>query len=383
MATLTVLVMAASTLVVGAAPTAVTLIAAAPQPCPAGFQCFQDGASFAAALDKGTSTRLALLCTAAKRCTISNVRLIVDFNVELQMTYVDLKDHDSMSTGALMFISGNAQRGGSVIGTQLSFSGGSAAYGGAVGIDHHGNFTCTDCAFRNNSAFTYGGGGAIQNVVGIINLIRPTFSDNTVDNTAAGPNAISGLCTCTGAGCLSSCVDPNTREGAFYIKLRTANVGGPVDLICTAESRCAISGLQLYVMQSLAVNMAYVDVMNHSSAETVERVGGLLYVAPGAVVTGTGLTFSAGYGVFGGAVHIEYGGVFSCSDCTFRDNTASSKSGPISNIHILDLKNPTFIGNSPSVETNCEAALFEGSEGCTCTGPGCPSCCNSAAPLLV
>jgi len=381
MATLTVLVIAASTLVVGAAPTAVTLIDAAPQPCPAGFQCFEDGASFAAALDKGTSTRLALLCTAAKRCTISNAMLVVDFNVEVQMTYVDLKDHEN----GLMFISGNAMRAGSVIGTGLSFSGGSAATGGAVGINYGGNFTCTDCAFRNNSARTYGGGGAIKIVLGIANLIRPTFSDNTVDNTAAGPNAISGLCTCTGAGCLSSCFDPNTKEGAFYMKLRTAKDGDKLDLICTAESRCAISGLQLYVGGSRKVNMAYVDVMNHSAAQTIHRVGGLLYIDVGSFVNGTGLTFSGGYadGV-GGAVYIEYDGFFSCSDCTFRDNTARSDSGPIANGHILALKDPTFIGNSPSVETNCHAALFSGgSAGCTCTGPGCPSCCNSAAPLLV
>jgi len=381
MATLTVLVMAASTLVVGAAPTAVTLIAAAPQPCPAGFQCFEDGASFAAALDKGTSTRLALLCTAAKRCTISNAMLVVDFNVEVQMTYVDLKDHE----GGLMSISGNAIRAGSVIGTELSFSGGSAATGGAVQINHGGNFTCTDCAFRNNSARTYGGGGAIKIRRGIANLIRPTFSDNTVDNTAAGPNAISGLCTCTGAGCLSSCFDPNTKEGAFYMKLRTAKDGDKLDLICTAESRCAISGLQLYVPMYRTVNLAYVDVMNHSAAQTTYRVGGLLYIDAGAHVTGTGLTFSGGSadGV-GGAVFINYGSTFSCSDCTFRDNTATSNSGPISNVHKLVLKDPTFIGNSPSVETNCHADLLNaGGGGCTCTGAGCPSCCTSAAPLLV
>ena len=171
--------------------------------CPAGFACYAGGRSFAKALNApaGSGAKLALICTAAERCAISGVQLRVPPHVEVRMAYVDIEHQQpGLLNGGLMNIGGRVG-GGSVVGTRLTFSGGKAKYaGGAVVISEQGSFTCTDCAFRDNSARR--GGGAVDNAGGSLRLIRPSFSGNQAGLGAAwGPDcycAASKLCVgCT------------------------------------------------------------------------------------------------------------------------------------------------------------------------------------------
>ena len=190
--------------------------------CPPGFTCVVTGAPFVAKLKSAKSgDKIALLCTAAKRCVISgpsagSLHLVVNSGVDVMLAFVDMKgapDANCISASAscrgLMAINS-----GSVTGTSLTFSGGIASDGGAVTVGP-GLFECTDCVFTGNTATGHlTNPGAVTNSGGTLRLICPTFSDNT--NTVFGNegqirghdsgfdcSCYSGFCV----GCKTCCVD--------------------------------------------------------------------------------------------------------------------------------------------------------------------------------
>jgi hypothetical protein len=160
----------------------------------------------------------------------------------------------------------------------------------------------------------------------------------------------------------------------------------------------------IFMFRNMVVFMMNVVVGPHTSAYPAGGGGALLYVSDGSSFVGVNVSFTGGRANhWGGGVTLNQGHL-ACLNCTFANNTAAGSDpfggphgGAIFNHNIygsVTLENPTFIGNSPSVEDDCSCAGYckqrgdgancsqycANAEGgsmkcCVCSGVGCPTCC--------
>ena len=169
--------------------------------CPTSYTCFDDGPSFAKAVNATCAqykqmpdgfeeciswhpAQLALLCNATSPCSIEKTRLNIGVGVSVIMRHVVLGPNEfSLAAGGLMIVNGNATAehllfsNGTTAGSPRGFGGIPA---GAVYVMPHGNFTCDDCAFHGCSSMEFG--GAVSNYLGALHLRRPVFEDNVCLN---------------------------------------------------------------------------------------------------------------------------------------------------------------------------------------------------------
>jgi hypothetical protein len=165
--------------------------------CPPTFTCFDDGPSFAKAVNATCTTykqqpsgfkectawrpaSLGLLCNASRPCVIARSRLNVGIGVSVIMRHVNFGPNEfSLAAGGLMIVNGNAT------GVHLTFTNGTTAGSprgfegipaGAVYVMPRGNFSCSDCTFINCSSMMFG--GAVANDFGALHLRRPAFEGN-------------------------------------------------------------------------------------------------------------------------------------------------------------------------------------------------------------
>ena len=222
----------------------------------------------------------------------------------------------------------------------------------------------------------------------------------------------------------------------FAIALRQASGANPLNplklgLACSAAAPCELSGAScnaagscVVVQAGVSVFLLYVRLGPHAShggphavhgvsngRASLGAVGALAYLNGN--MYGVNVQFSGGQAIStgdqvvapdtgmrggasgGGAVFLSILGQLVCHGCSFTHNVAATKNGTRTfggaiyagnGGGLVNLTNPTFSHNMPSVQQDCASAAHNPSlssnsyENLHCTGPGCPACllCNGS-----
>ena len=153
-------------------------LTAAHAACPPLFKCFDNGgaAQFVEAVSGGAAgQKLALECSPA--CTIKSQRMVIPASVDVAMTNVLMTDMTTTQKGGLVDVEGALSV------HNCSFTDGNAnnpppgmggAWGGCVYVGYGGSFVGSDVLFQRCNAED--GNGVNSN--GLLNLTSATFADN-------------------------------------------------------------------------------------------------------------------------------------------------------------------------------------------------------------